>query len=86
MASNSSSTASDIPRQDGEVEVDPVKAAAFMDRIGKTQGIRFKITPPKNANKIAKGRLMVLAEGAVGAPKPAAAAARGPVLAVTSNA
>jgi predicted metal-dependent peptidase len=29
MASNSNSTASDVPRQDGEVEVDPVKAAAF---------------------------------------------------------
>ena len=57
-----------------------------MDRIGKTQGIRFKITPPKNANKIAKGRLMVLAEGAVGAPSPAAPAANAPVLAVTSNA
>jgi len=59
---------------------------AFIDRIGKTQGIRFKIKPPMKADPMAI-RIAVTSAGALAAedaPRPEAPGSGGPGVAATS--
>ncbi len=61
-----------------------ISEAAFIERIGKTQGIRLRMRPPANAKRAASASPSFGAS--TGAPSPLEPGGGGPGLALTSNA